>query len=73
MAVFSLKHQNGKEKEELTLQCPVKFNGAVQSGNCECTKDKCAWWMIQQKACAVNVNARIYGYVQTANMKPFKP
>lgn len=74
MAVFSLtKHQNGYEKEELILQCPLKFNSAIASGDSEYTRDKCAWWMIQQRACAVNVSARVYGYVQSSNIKPFKP
>ena len=73
--IFSLtKHQDGYEKEKeyksLTLQCPFKFNSVVKSGDCECTKDKCALWMIQQRACAINVSARVYGYIQTANNKP---
>lgn len=72
--IFSLtKHQEGYKKEEydsLKLQCPFKFNSAVTSGDCECTKNKCALWMIQQRACAINVSARVYGYVQSANYKP---
>jgi hypothetical protein len=69
--VFSLsKHQNGYVKEEeFILQCPFKFNSAVTTGDCECTKGKCALWMIQQRACAINVSARVYGYVQSANRK----
>jgi hypothetical protein len=70
--VFSLtKHQNGykNENRELILQCPFKFNSAISSGDCECTKDKCALWMIQQHACAINVSARVYGYVQANNNK----
>ena len=70
--VFSLtKHQDGykNENRDLVLQCPFKFNSAVINGDCECTKDKCALWMIQQRACAINVSARVYGYVQANNNK----
>jgi len=67
--IFNLtKHQDGyKREKEFTLQCPFKFNSAVTSGDSKCTKDKCAFWMIQQRACAINVSARVYGYVQAAN------
>jgi hypothetical protein len=69
--IFSLsKHQNGfKPEKAFTLQCPFKFNSAVTSGDCGCTKEKCALWMIQQRACAFNVQARVYAYVQSANNK----
>lgn len=70
--IFSLtKHQN-EYKKELILQCPFKFNSAIASGDCECTKDKCALWMIHQRACAFNVQARVYQYVQAANNNPIK-
>jgi hypothetical protein len=70
--IFSLtKHQkNYKRENELILKCPFKFNSAVTSGDSECIKDKCALWMIQQRACAINVSARVYGYVQANNNKP---
>jgi hypothetical protein len=39
------------------IQCPLKFN-TPECGT-ECIGLDCAWFMPIQKACAINVNARI--------------
>jgi hypothetical protein len=39
------------------IQCPLKFS-TPECGT-ECIGINCAWWMPIQKACAINVNARI--------------
>lgn len=54
--IFSLnKHTENKNK--LKIECPLKFN-TPECGT-ECIGINCAWWMTIQRACAVNVNARI--------------
>lgn len=45
------------------IECPLKFS-TPELGT-ECIQESCAWFMINQRACAVNVNARIYGYVKS--------
>ena len=52
-----------KPENKFKIQCPLKFN--TPELGVECIQDKCAWWMITQRACAINVNARIYGFVKT--------
>lgn len=47
------------------IKCPLKFSYPEIEQECIC--DKCAWWMIVQRACAVNVNARSYGFIQNQN------
>jgi hypothetical protein len=55
------KHTNGKRllinPNKLKIICPMKFS--IPENGIECDQEKCAWWMIIQKACAINVNARI--------------
>ena len=46
-----------KNKGSFEIQCPLKYS-APENG-IECVQEKCAWWMPIQKACAINVNARI--------------
>lgn len=50
------------KKEKFIIKCPLKFGYPEMEQ--ECIGDKCAWWMIHQRACAVNVNARSYGYIK---------
>lgn len=56
-----------KPEKENIIKCPLKFNTPELGEGC--ITDLCAWWMIQQNACAINVNARIYGYVKTDHEK----
>lgn len=35
----------------------------------ECRKHKCAWWMVIQHACAVEVLARIHGILKEEQFK----
>jgi hypothetical protein len=53
---YEPKHQNNK------IKCPLKF--AYPEIEQECIGSKCAWWMPIQRACAINVNARSYGYLK---------
>jgi hypothetical protein len=59
--IYSLTKHVETVKEYFKIECPMRFNLA----NKECIRDRCALWMIKQRACAVNVQARVYGYVQT--------
>jgi hypothetical protein len=52
------KHTKQQNPNKLKIECPLRFN-APESGT-ECIQEYCAWWMIIQKACAINVNARQY-------------
>jgi len=45
------------ENNKLKIECPLKFS-TPECGT-ECIRINCAWWMPIQKACAINVNARI--------------
>lgn len=54
-------------KPKFKIECPLKFN--VPEIETECIRENCAWWMMHQKACAVNVNARIYSYVKNDHEK----
>ena len=66
MQQFSEKHIEKQFREhDLVLECPLKFS--TPECGVQCIKDGCAWWMIQQRACAINVNARSYGYIQNSN------
>jgi len=55
----TIKHaQNGNIlKIPLKIECPLKFS-TPECGK-ECIGINCAWFMPIQKACAINVNARI--------------
>lgn len=48
------------EPEEYVF-CPLIHN--------ECKKYRCAWWMQIQRACAVQVIARIHGVLRQENEK----
>lgn len=54
-----------KRPEKFRIKCPLKLS--YPEIEQECIGDKCAWWMVIQKACAINVNARSYGYLQNQN------
>lgn len=49
------------EEKKCRIKCPLKFGYPEIEQNC--IGLKCAWWMPIQKACAVNVNARSYGFI----------
>ena len=46
----------------IKIQCPLKFN--TPENGTECITEKCAFWMPIQKACAINVIARIHGLMK---------
>lgn len=51
-----------KNDKKIRIKCPLKF--AYPEIEQDCIGDKCAWFMPIQKACAINVNARSYGYLK---------
>lgn len=57
-------------KNKLKIECPLRFT--VPEIGTECITDKCAWWMINQRACAINVLARISGYIKGKFEIPLK-
>lgn len=44
------------ETNKLKIECPLKY--AMPEIKVRCTQEKCAWFMIIQRACAINVLAR---------------
>jgi hypothetical protein len=50
-----LKHTT--EKNPFKIECPLKFS--IPEYSTECIGINCAWFMPIQKACAMNVNARV--------------
>jgi hypothetical protein len=44
-------------QHELKIQCPLKY--CTPENGIDCVQEKCAWFMILQHACAINVQARI--------------
>lgn len=50
------KENKLNHKNDLNIVCPMRFT--IPELGIECLQEKCAWWMIQQKACAINVGAR---------------
>jgi hypothetical protein len=51
------KHVKNRVNNWIIIQCPMKFS--VPENGVECIQEKCAWFMPVQKACAINVLARI--------------
>ncbi|GEM_PF-4545655 len=75
---FSInKHVEKRNSEEIpkrnmfVVECPLKF--CVPENGMECIGENCGWWMPIQRACAVNVSARSYGYIKEQNIqnKPY--
>lgn len=52
---YSLKKHT--DYKGFRIECPYKF--CTPELDTECIKDKCAFWMPIQRACAINVQARI--------------
>lgn len=53
---------NKKNNKKINIKCPLKFG--YPEIEQECIGNLCAWFMPIQKACAVNVNSRSYGYIK---------
>jgi hypothetical protein len=51
------KHYTTLDAHELKIQCPLKY--CTPENGIDCVQEKCAWFMILQHACAINVQARI--------------
>jgi hypothetical protein len=51
------KHVESLNHNKLRIECPLKYS--VPENGIECVQEKCAWFMMIQKACAINVQARI--------------
>lgn len=67
--VFSIaKHVERQNKNRLEIECPLKYS--IPENGVECVQEKCAWFMIMQRACAVNVNARNKNYTPYQPAKP---
>jgi hypothetical protein len=45
-----------KNENKLKIECPLKYS--TPENGVECVQENCAWFMILQRACAVNVLAR---------------
>jgi len=45
-------------KNLLKIQCPFRFFMEAQGFKADCITDKCALWLIIQKACSLQVFAR---------------
>jgi hypothetical protein len=53
-------------KPKNKIICPLKFANPLKKDDNDfyCEGIDCAWWMINQKACAINVVARLSGYLK---------
>ena len=46
------------ENNRIKKECPLKYS--TPENGVYCVQEDCAWFMIKQHACAINVSARIY-------------
>lgn len=60
--------------QKIKIFCPLKLANPRKEDNSDlfCEGIDCAWWMINQRACAINVLARISGYIKGKFEIPLK-
>lgn len=51
---YTPKKPEKKNGNDLGIQCPFLSSELIQ----DCIQEKCGLWMVQQRACAINVIAR---------------